>query len=86
MLPSLWRLKITLEFNVYPKECGTKDEMIVLLWISLQELDFLNCHYSLQENWLEIIFYDTFIKISMSYLITTYSAGFVHLKENMSQE
>lgn len=41
LLPSWWRFKITLKFNMYPKECGTKAKMIVLLWILLQELDFL---------------------------------------------
>lgn len=41
LLPSLWRFKTTLEFNTYPEECGMKTEMIVLLWILLQELDFL---------------------------------------------
>lgn len=66
LLPSLWRFKITLEFNMYPKECGMKAEMMVLLWILLQELDFGNCHYSFQENSSETISYDRFKNINMS--------------------
>lgn len=71
--------------------CIQKNMIWRLKWLCCSESWYknwssCNCHNSLQGNSLEIIFSDIFIKLNMSYLITTYSACFIHLKENMIQE